>query len=319
MSSAVEDEVEEFLDQNPDLRQWVESLRGTCETQKQWNARRTFLLRNLDQTRPQTLSGHVPQPGPDLDRLLAQSMVWSNHVFMGCRYPQAVMDKVLPMSEGIEVQDAPQFTTRDQIMRGGKRGSDLGPESGSKRTKTEESGPQAQKSGPSAQAPYQLQPFFNRLYKAVCWRLVSAGGLGGPAGTQSPGPNLDHWEVLKRCVESCKDSLGCVMVPLKEIAGLPAGRTQDGHVCELRCQGVYLGTGYGRDEAAARAMASKEALKVFQGRKVLVKICRRKFRGSEVEDLVLLDDQPRNQGFPPALSHPFSPSQDCPAREETAS
>lgn len=157
--------------------------------------------------------------------------------------------------------------------------------------------PGGQKCGPPAQAPAEHQPFFNRLYKAVAWKLVSAGGFG---------PNLDHFEILRSCVESCKQTLTCVFVPLKDITGLPASRAQkEGHVCEIRCQTVYMGTGYGRDEPAARAMASKEALKVFQGRKVTVKICRRRYKGKDVEDLMLLDEQPRTQGFPPALSYPF--------------
>ncbi len=157
--------------------------------------------------------------------------------------------------------------------------------------------PVGQKSGPPPQAPAEHQPFFNRLYKAVAWKLVSAGGFG---------PNLDHFEILRSCVESCKQTLACVFVPLKDITGLPAGRTQkEGHVCEIRCQTVYMGTGYGRDESAAKAMASKEALNVFQGRKVTVKICRRRYKGKDVEDLMLLDEQPRSQGFPPALSYPF--------------
>ena len=63
-----------------------------------------------------------------------------------------------------------------------------------------------QKQGPSPQAPAQHQPFFNRLYKAVAWKLVSAGGFG---------PNLDHYEILQSCVESCKQNLGCVFVPLE--------------------------------------------------------------------------------------------------------
>lgn len=70
-----------------------------------------------------------------------------------------------------------------------------------------------------------------------------------------------------------------------------------------------MGTGYGRDESAAKAMASKEALKAFQGRKVTVKICRRRYEGKDVDDLVLLDEQPRTQGFPPALSYPFQEQQ----------
>lgn len=161
--------------------------------------------------------------------------------------------------------------------------------------------PAALKSGPPPQAPAQHQPFFNRLYKAVAWKLVSAGGFG---------PNLDHFEILQSCVESCKETLSCVFVPLKDITGLPASHTQrEGHVCEVRCRTVYMGTGYGRDESAAKAMASKEALKAFQGRKVTVKICRRRYEGKDMDDLVLLDEQPRTQGFPPALSYPFQEQQ----------
>lgn len=297
------DVVSEYLDQNPHLAQWVESLRGLWETNKQWNARREFILRNME-TFP------TVQPGvssTSMDRLLSLSMVWANHVFLGCRYSKPLMDKIGEMSEGIVVHDAPVRTTRDEILSKGKRRAASGGDADSfgKRTKVEEGGgrtaarPASQKSGPPPQTPAELQPFFNRLYKAVAWKLVSAGGFG---------PNLDHCEILRACVESSKESLSCVFVPLKDIPDLPAGRTQkEGQVCELRCQTVYMGTGYGRDEAAARGMASKEALKAFQGRKVTVKICRRRFRGRDVEDLVLVDDQPRNPVFPPALSYPFQP------------
>lgn len=155
----------------------------------------------------------------------------------------------------------------------------------------------AVKSGPLPEAPAEHQPFINRLYKTVAWKLVSAGGFG---------PNLDHFEILRTCVESCKASLSCVLVPLKDIPDLPAGCTQrDGQVCELRCHTVYMGTGYGRDECAARAMAAKEALKIFQGRKVTVKISRRRFQGRDVEDLVLLNEQPRSSILPPVLCYPF--------------
>uniref|UniRef100_A0A3B5QWY8 CDKN2A interacting protein n=1 Tax=Xiphophorus maculatus TaxID=8083 RepID=A0A3B5QWY8_XIPMA len=299
------DDVSEYLSQNPQLAQWIESFRGYCESNKQWSARREFILRNMEAfptVKPGTCSS-------SLDRLLSLSMVWANHVFLGCSYPQAVMDKIKDMGEGIVVQDPPVHkTTKDGITARGKRSApdDGNPEGCVKRSRTEaDSRPSGraaarsaiQKSGPPPQAPAEQQPFFNRLYKAVAWKLVSAGGFG---------PNLDHFEILRSCVESCKQTVTCVFVPLKDIEGLPAGRTQkDGHVCEIRCQTVYMGTGYGRDEAAAKAMASKEALKVFQGRKVTVKICRRRYRGREVEDLVLLDELPRTQGFPPALSYPF--------------
>ncbi|XP_056463658.1 CDKN2A-interacting protein [Gadus chalcogrammus] len=292
-----EDIVSEYLGQNPHLAQWVESFRGYCETNKQWFARREFVLRNMEAF--PTIEPGVP--GSSLDGLLSLSMVWANNVFLGCRYSDAVMVKIKEMGEGIVVEDAPVRTTRDEILAKGKRGTSSGAdgESCAKKAKAGPGGGRApcQKQGPSPQAPAQHQPFFNRLYKAVAWKLVSAGGFG---------PNLDHYEILQSCVESCKQNLGCVFVPLKDIPDLPASRAQkEGQVCELRCSTVYMGTGYGRDEAAARAMASKEALKAFQGRKVTVKICRRRYNGTDVEDVMLLDDQPRSQGFPPALSYPF--------------
>lgn len=310
--SGGEDVVAEYLGQNPQLAQWVETFRSYCESNKQWVARREFILRNME-------AFPTVKPGvssSSLDRLLSLSMVWANHVFLGCSYPQAVMDKIKEMGEGIKVQDPPVHkTTKDEFTARGKRSAsaELEDDSCVKRAKA---GPNeldsrpalrtaarsaSQKLGPPPQAPAEHQPFFNRLYKAVAWKLVSAGGFG---------PNLDHFEILRSCVESCKQTLTCVFVPLKDITGLPAGRTQkEGHVCEIRCQTVFMGTGYGRDEAAARAMASKEALKVFQGRKVTVKICRRRYKGKDVDDLMLLDEQPRSQGFPPALSYPFQDEQ----------
>ncbi|KAF6733562.1 CDKN2AIP-like protein A [Oryzias melastigma] len=298
------DDVLEYLQQNPQLAVWLDSLRVFCESSKQWSARREFILRNMP-------AFPAVQPGTSsrsLDRLLSLSMVWANHVFLGCSYPPSVMDMIKEMGEGITVQDAPTHKTAkakgkriaategdgDSCVKRNKVGANDVDTRSSGRTTIR---PSSHKSAPPPQAPAEHQPFFNRLYKTVAWKLVSAGGFG---------PNLDHFEVLRSCVESCKQTLTCVFVPLKDITGLPAGRTQkEGHVCELRCQTVYMGTGYGRDESAARAMASKEALKVFQGRKVTVKICRRRFRGRDVDDLMLLDEQPRSQGFPPALSYPF--------------
>lgn len=71
----------EYLSQNPEVARWVETLKGYCETDKQWVARREFLLRNME-------SFPAVQPGVpsrSLDQLLSLSMVWANHVFLGCR------------------------------------------------------------------------------------------------------------------------------------------------------------------------------------------------------------------------------------------
>lgn len=73
--------VSEYLDQNPQLAQWVDTLRVYCESNKQWSARREFILRNMEAF-PSVQQGVC---NSSLDRLLSLSMVWANHVFLGCR------------------------------------------------------------------------------------------------------------------------------------------------------------------------------------------------------------------------------------------
>ncbi|KAM9607208.1 CDKN2A-interacting protein isoform 1-T1 [Trichechus inunguis] len=142
----------------------------------------------------------------------------------------------------------------------------------------------------------QKQPFFNRLYKTVAWKLVAVGGFS---------PNVNHGELLNAAVEALKATLDVFFVPLKELADLPQNKSsQESIVCELRCKSVYLGTGCGKSKENAKAVASREALKLFLKKKVVVKICKRKYRGSEIEDLVLLDEESRPVNLPPALKHP---------------
>ncbi|NXX03482.1 CARF protein, partial [Larus smithsonianus] len=87
---------------------WAEGLRGACEPEHHWRHRREFLLRNV---------GERPAAGsPQLQRLVSLSMVWANHVFLGCRYPPQVMEKALEMAEGIQVTGAPVRTTRDELV-----------------------------------------------------------------------------------------------------------------------------------------------------------------------------------------------------------
>uniref|UniRef100_A0A8C8UDH2 CDKN2A interacting protein n=1 Tax=Peromyscus maniculatus bairdii TaxID=230844 RepID=A0A8C8UDH2_PERMB len=142
----------------------------------------------------------------------------------------------------------------------------------------------------------QKQPFFNRLYKTVAWKLVAVGGFS---------PTVNHGELLTAAIEALKATLDVFFVPLKELADLPQNKSsQESIVCELRCKSVYLGTGCGKSKENAKAVASREALKLFLKKKVVVKICKRKYRGTEVEDLVLLDEESRPVNLPPALKHP---------------
>ncbi|XP_048346519.1 CDKN2AIP N-terminal-like protein isoform X2 [Sphaerodactylus townsendi] len=88
-----------------------EQFRSYSENEKHWQARRSFILRNVP---PE--DGTVLSP-LRVDQLLSLSMVWANHLFLGCSYNKALLDKVTEMAEGIEVEDAPHFTTRDEIMK----------------------------------------------------------------------------------------------------------------------------------------------------------------------------------------------------------
>ncbi|XP_019389895.1 PREDICTED: CDKN2A-interacting protein [Crocodylus porosus] len=142
----------------------------------------------------------------------------------------------------------------------------------------------------------ERQPFFNRLYKAVAWKLVAVGGFS---------PNVNHAELLNSSIQSVKATLDVAFVPLKELADLPQNKsTQENVVCELRCKSVYLGTGCGKSQENAKAVASREALKLFLKKKVIVKICKRKYRGRDIEDLVLLDEEAKPSNLPPALRNP---------------
>ncbi|XP_043369492.1 CDKN2A-interacting protein isoform X12 [Dermochelys coriacea] len=475
---------------------WVETLRGDCEPEHHWRHRREFLLRNA--------GGPPAGDSGVLQRLVSLSMVWANHVFLGCRYPLSVMEKVLEMAEGIKVTDAPAHTTRDELVaKVKKRGisssnegveepckkravdksrdsKDVGndakltktevsketesmlpkkeekdagkdserslPSSSSNQEKStvpgtetetkaanyettakhnsaaasassgteskmnyhssmetkhekkstlpgvpppavaatksgsqasaaaavpaaaksssQASAPAAAKSSSMASAPAaaakssslasappaaaatrssslasvllvasksssqataapvasksssqasenpakvswkpltsedakERQPFFNRLYKAVAWKLVAVGGFS---------PNVNHAELLNSSIQSVKATLDVTFVPLKELADLPQNKSShENIVCELRCKSVYLGTGCGKSKENAKAIASREALKLFLKKKVIVKICKRKYKGREIEDLVLLDEESKPSNLPPALRNP---------------
>ncbi|KAL4648298.1 NF-kappa-B-repressing factor-like [Arapaima gigas] len=75
------------------------AFRHQTESEKQWAARRQFLARHLAEFEAQKRT----------DQLQSLSMVWVNHVFLGCRYGVDLMEKVLKMAEGIDVGEMPSF------------------------------------------------------------------------------------------------------------------------------------------------------------------------------------------------------------------
>ncbi|XP_060102462.1 CDKN2A-interacting protein [Heteronotia binoei] len=475
---------------------WVEAQRGHCEPEQHWKYRRDFLIRNAEAL---SLSPDGEDAGDkaEMRHLVSLSMVWANHVFLGCRYPKQVMEKVLDMAAGITVTNAPTHTLRDELVAKVKRGisssnegleepckkravstnkasedsrsdarstkAEVSMETGSEpmknieeerakdpekplsSTMTQKGASAAAPTGASAAAPAmaqkgasttapsvaqkaastvapavaqkvastvmpavtqktastaapavaqkgapmaptglkvetrlanyesttvtkhksvlassisgpeskinyclnkpsesksenvlpsekkdslesaavlasksslhvtavpakmplklltsedakERQPFFNRLYKAVAWKLVAAGGFG---------PTVNHVELLNSSIQSVKATLDVDFVPLKELTDLPQNKgSQESVVCELRCKSVYLGTGCGKSKENAKAVASREALKLFLKKKVIVKLCKRKYKGREVEDLVLLDEESKPLNLPPALRNP---------------
>ncbi|XP_025030652.1 CDKN2AIP N-terminal-like protein isoform X2 [Python bivittatus] len=59
--------------------EFPEQFRSYSENEKHWQARRAFILRNTP------LGGGEALPPLCLDQLLSLSMVWANHLFLGCR------------------------------------------------------------------------------------------------------------------------------------------------------------------------------------------------------------------------------------------
>ncbi|KAK6473048.1 CDKN2AIP N-terminal-like protein [Huso huso] len=84
----------------------VQKFQSISKSEKQWKFWREFILRNLSEFQ-----------NTNIDHLLSLSIVWANHVFLGCHYSQDLMEKVKEMAEDIEVEDAPVFKTQDEIMK----------------------------------------------------------------------------------------------------------------------------------------------------------------------------------------------------------
>lgn len=83
-----QEEVSEYLSQNPRVAAWVEELRCEGETDKHWRHRREFLLRNAGDLAPGSPAADGAESGSrarQLQQLVSFSMAWANHVFLGCR------------------------------------------------------------------------------------------------------------------------------------------------------------------------------------------------------------------------------------------
>ncbi|XP_068596134.1 NF-kappa-B-repressing factor [Brachionichthys hirsutus] len=143
-----------------------------------------------------------------------------------------------------------------------------------------------------------------RLISNVASALVGASGdVMFTAGSESPNYNF----MLSRSIQACKTNPEYIYVNLKDIpqADLPKNRKvpTDGYACELRCQGVYLATGYSGSKNGARDRASEQAVKLFL-KSVEVRGVQRKYRRSIVNDIVVCQTHSPTPAFLPALRNP---------------
>ncbi|XP_060688021.1 NF-kappa-B-repressing factor [Hemiscyllium ocellatum] len=152
--------------------------------------------------------------------------------------------------------------------------------------------------GFSPSAIKSRQTFFNMLQISVSRKLSSIGGFSN---------QLNHSDVLSSCIQTCKTNPQYFYVSLKEIppADVPKNKKvlTDGYACELRCQGVYLATGYAGSKIGARDRASEQALKLFL-KDVVVEVVKRKCKSNCIDDLILCEKNTPRNDIPPALKKP---------------
>ncbi|KAJ0002828.1 hypothetical protein NQD34_007977 [Periophthalmus magnuspinnatus] len=118
-------------------------------------------------------------------------------------------------------------------------------------------------------------------------------------------PNYNF--ILSRSIQACKTNPEYTYVNLKDIppADLPKNKKMpsDGYACELRCQQVYLATGYSGSKNGARDRASEQAVRLLL-RPVEVRVVERKYKHSVLKDMVVCQAHSPTPAFVPALCNP---------------
>ncbi|CDQ87139.1 unnamed protein product [Oncorhynchus mykiss] len=146
----------------------------------------------------------------------------------------------------------------------------------------------------------EKQRLINSVASAIAVTLRDPAFM---CGAESPNYNF----MLSRSIQACKTNPEYIYVNLKDIppADLPKNRKvpTDGYACELRCQCVYLATGYSGSKNGARDRASEQAIKLFF-KQVEVRVVQRKFKHSLVNDIVVCQINCPTPAFLPALRNP---------------
>ncbi|KFQ81069.1 NF-kappa-B-repressing factor [Phaethon lepturus] len=141
------------------------------------------------------------------------------------------------------------------------------------------------------------QSFIEKLSAAVWKNLANPDANTGT-------DKINYTYLLTRSIQACKTNPEYIYVPLKEIApaDLPKSKKllTDGFACEVRCQNVYLTTGYAGSKNGSRDRAAELAVKLLK-KSVEVRVVQRKFRHTYHEDLVVCETGVSRPDFPPAL------------------
>ncbi|KAK2891173.1 hypothetical protein QQF64_007379 [Cirrhinus molitorella] len=144
------------------------------------------------------------------------------------------------------------------------------------------------------------QRLITRVSSAVAITLRDPAFMSGP---DTPNYNF----ILSRSIQACKMNPEYIYVNLRDIppADLPKNRKvpSEGYACELRCQSVYLATGYSGSKNGARDRASEQAVKLFM-RPVEIRVFQRQYRRTCVNDLVVCQVNTPNPILPPPLRNP---------------
>lgn len=150
------------------------------------------------------------------------------------------------------------------------------------------------------QTTEEKQRLIFRVSSAIAVTLRDPTFTGGP---ETPIYNF----ILSRSIQACKTNPEYIYVNLKDIppSDLPKNRKvlSEGYACELRCQGVYLATGYSGSKNGARDRASEQAVKLLM-KPVEVRIMQRQYKRKNVNDMVVCQVNTPNPILPPPLRNP---------------
>ncbi|XP_018427407.1 PREDICTED: NF-kappa-B-repressing factor [Nanorana parkeri] len=121
----------------------------------------------------------------------------------------------------------------------------------------------------------------------------------------SDSKHINFTHALTQSIQACKTNPEYIYVPIKD---LPPGSVPkhkkvppDGYACEVRCQDVYLATGYSWSKIGARDRAAELAIQLLQKPMVDVATVQRKCGRGYRDDVVACSSDTCMNDFPPAL------------------